>query len=146
MDRKIKVIPTLILVLGVLGISLYRPHTLIQVDQEHQLIVEIAKTQRERIYGLMFRKELAENRGMLFIYSDLAPHSIWMKNTLIPLDILWLDQQKKVVFFLDNVPICKTKQCPSYSPPPFLQTQYVLELSSGLRQKLNIQKGQTLNF
>ena len=119
---------------------------MIQVDKEHKLIVEIAKTQRERIYGLMFRKELAENRGMLFIYSDVAPHSIWMKNTLIPLDILWLNSQKKVVFFLDNVPICKTQQCPSYSPPPFIQTQYVLELSSGMRQKLNIQKGQTLNF
>jgi uncharacterized membrane protein (UPF0127 family) len=146
MNRKIRIVPTLILVLGVLCITLYRPHATIEIDKKHHLNVEIAKTQREKIFGLMFRKNIAENQGMLFIYSNFSLHSIWMKNTLIPLDIIWLDPEKKVVFFLDNVPICKSQPCPSYAPPADIKSQYVLELASGVRQKLNIQKGQRLNF
>jgi uncharacterized protein len=144
--QKIKVIPCFILMAGVLGMSFYKNVKKIQINAHEWIVLEVAKTQSEKLYGLMYRKKLAANQGMLFIYDRPQIYGIWMKNTLIPLDIIWLDTHKKVVYYLDHVPICRDKICPIYYPPNDLNTQYIIELNSGTRQRLNIQKGQALNF
>src|SRR3989344_2502586 len=59
--------------------------------------VELAKTDVEKAQGLMFREHLDRNSGMLFIYDEEGSYSFWMKNTLIPLDIIWINSQNKVV-------------------------------------------------
>ena len=69
--------------------------------------VEIADTSLERAQGLMFRAELKEYQGMLFIFPISEKHSFWMKNTLIPLDIIWIDENKKIVYIYENAQPCR---------------------------------------
>jgi uncharacterized protein len=88
--------------------------------------IEIADTADERSLGLMFRDSL--EGGMLFIYQDLGRHNFWMKNTLIPLDIIWMNEDLEVIY-VESVQPCKTESCPSYGPDE--DSMYVLELNIG---------------
>ena len=90
--------------------------------------VEIADDNISRQYGLMFRENLAKNSGMLFVFDTPAPHSFWMKNTLIPLDLLWISADKKVVDVQTLQP-CQKDPCPSYRPQA--DALYVLEINAG---------------
>lgn len=101
--------------------------------------VETARTQEERARGLMFRENLSENRGMLFVFEEEGIHPFWMKNTLIPLDIIWIDSNKKIVYISRDTQPCKTEFCQSYNPNK--AAKYVLEINGGLADKLNIKEG-----
>ena len=100
--------------------------------------VEIADTQLERAQGLMFRKELKENSGMLFIFTESDKHSFWMKNTFIPLDIIWIDENFKIVYIYENAQPCRDI-CDSITPSK--DARYVLEINSGLAEKYNFNMG-----
>lgn len=78
-------------------------------------LVELAKTPEERQKGLMYRKYMAENNGMLFIFNHSDIYNFWMKDTRIPLDILWIDENFKIVKVLTAEP-CITDPCPTYQP------------------------------
>ena len=104
---------------------------------------EIAVSDEERAKGLMFRESLSENAGMLFVFQDLDYHGFWMKNTLIPLDILWLNERKEIVYWVTADP-CKKDPCSSYSP--FQKAKYVLEVAGGFAKKHRLQIGQKLEF
>ncbi len=90
---------------------------------------ELAITEAERAKGLMFREKIAPDQGMLFCFEQEDTHAFWMKNTLIPLDILWLDRDRRIVHMERNVPPCKADPCPSY--PSLRPALYVLELGAG---------------
>jgi len=108
-------------------------------DVQVRFRVEVAKTARERARGLMDRETMARSRGMLFVYE--APHraSFWMKNTIIPLDILFLDETGRVRTIAKNtVP---------YSLDPILGgdgIKYVLEINAGLSSKFRLSEGAVL--
>jgi len=106
--------------------------------REHCFSVEIAKTKLSQAKGLMFRRELDENKGMLFVFNKESLRSFWMKNTLIPLDIIWLSQDFVVVDVLTAEP-CRSENCSSYSPSG--SAQYVLEINAGLAKKYSIGQG-----
>ena len=91
--------------------------------------LEIADSEPSRARGLMFRPELPEKSGMLFIFPSEGIYSFWMKNTLIPLDIIWLDKDLRVVYIKSFVPPCKSYDCPSYNPE--VKARYVLEVNAG---------------
>lgn len=101
--------------------------------------VEVAADDSTRQQGLMFRDRLADDRGMIFIFPSIGEYAFWMKNTLIPLDMIWLDDQRKVVRVSHDVPPCKADPCPSY--PPNVQARYVLELAAGMAAKHNVKEG-----
>ncbi len=107
--------------------------------------VEIADDDAERAQGLMFRDSMPADRGMLFVHDGEAPLAYWMKNTRIPLDILYFDRQRKLVSQQRDVPPCSLgDRCPSYpSDEPAL---YVLELNAGEAARLNLQDGVELTF
>ncbi|MBF0548985.1 MAG: DUF192 domain-containing protein [Deltaproteobacteria bacterium] len=97
---------------------------------------ETADTPEKKVRGLMFRKELAKGAGMLFIYPEDEELTFWMKNTLIPLDIIFFSQDMRVVGILHNLPPCKTDPCPNYqSPAP---AKYALEINAGLADTLGL--------
>lgn len=106
------------------------------------LSVEIADSDGERAQGLMHRKTLEDGKGMLFIFPNSEPRNFWMKNTLIPLDILFFDSGKKVVKTIENMAPCRTANCPFYfSAAPAM---YALELSAGSIKKYSVKKGDEL--
>jgi uncharacterized membrane protein (UPF0127 family) len=108
------------------------------------LQVEIARTPMERTRGLMFRTDLPEDHGMLFIFDRPGKNQFWMKNTLIPLDILWMDDRKRVVHIEYQVPPCKLDPCPVYGPS--VESHYVLEVKAGVVHKRGLRVGIPLQF
>ena len=107
--------------------------------------VEIADDDAERSRGLMFRDELDANSGMIFIHDEEVPQAYWMKNTKIPLDILYFDRSRKLVSASERVPACSLgDQCPPFpSNGPAL---YVLELNAGLVESMGVKPGDELVF
>ena len=101
--------------------------------------VELARTPEQITTGLMNRASLAETKGMLFIFENNGNHMFWMKNTLIPLDMIWLDQDGTVIYIEHSVEPCKTQTCPTYGPG--FASKYVLETNAGYVLKNNIKVG-----
>jgi len=108
------------------------------------LQVEVMVNDEDRAMGLMFRPSLAEDRGMLFIFEQPAFHGIWMKNCKFPIDILWLDDQRKVVHLAENVPPCKAEPCPVYEP--LRRASYVVELNAGAARREKALLGASVSF
>lgn len=105
--------------------------------------VQIADNDETRTRGLMFVRELPEDSGMLFIHDQQEPIAYWMKNTYIALDILYFDEQFKLVSAQLNVPPCPDQvQCPNY--PSDAPAKYVLELNAGIAEKIKLKKNDQL--
>ena len=111
---------------------------------EHCFSVELAKTKISQAKGLMFRRELDESKGMLFVFKEDDFRSFWMKNTLIPLDIIFCNKNKEVVSISRNVQPCETEECESIKSKQ--KAQYVLELNANIADKINLKTGDKLNF
>lgn len=106
--------------------------------------VEVAENFLQQTRGMMFRKSLQEDKGMLFIFSKEAIYLFWMKNTKIPLDIIWINSDNKIVFIAENSLSCDNSKCPQIIPPQ--KAKYVLEINGKLCQKLNIKVGDSVNI
>ncbi len=106
--------------------------------------VEVAQKEEELHRGLQFRKSLDPNSGMLFVFQKSWPYAFWMKDTLIPLDMVWMDYSRRVVHIEQNVPPCTADPCPNY--PPQHEALYVLEVNAGYVAKLGLQSGDTAEF
>ncbi len=118
------------------------PHADVSLPDRTTIRAEIAATEPERERGLMFRESLPQNAGMLFVFDEPGLHAFWMKNTLIPLDMLWLDTGGRIVSIAESAQPCKTPECPTY--PPHAQASYVLEVNSGFTKKHQLRVGDTL--
>ena len=103
---------------------------------------EVVEKESDLALGMMFRKFLDESRGMLFVFSEYKNHPFWMKNTLIPLDIIWLDEDMRVVYIGENQEPCSEKICKVINPVE--KSKYVLELNAGTAQKINLKIGDKL--
>lgn len=100
---------------------------------------ELADTLEERTVGLMYREQLDEDKGMFFVFDESKIWGFWMKNTYIPLDMIWISEDFKVVYIAHAVP-CLNETCISYRPDK--EAKYVLEINSGMTDKYNITLGQ----
>ena len=106
------------------------PSTPVAMPDGTEVQAELAGTFPERQRGLMFRRELPANQGMLFLFEDSGRYGFWMLNTLLPLDILWLDSERRIVFISENTPPCPQGTfCPTYGSD--VVAQFVLELAAG---------------
>ncbi len=112
---------------------------------------QVAHTPAQRARGLMYKNFLGKNKGMLFVFDDDAPRNFWMKNTLIPLDMIFADETGTVVSVSENVRPCaevlrvtKAGVCPSYSS--VFPARYVLEINAGLAQAHHIQAGSRMDI
>jgi len=113
----------------------------VELNGKHY-IVEIADDTVSREQGLMYRTQLEDGHGMLFIFPAPQKLTFWMKNTLIPLDILFFDNQRQLINFHQRVPPCKSAPCPVY--PSLDKAQYVLELNAGVAEKIGVKAGDEL--
>jgi hypothetical protein len=78
--------------------------------------IEIADTPASRQQGLMFRENLPQDQGMLFVFDTPSDYRFWMKNTKLTLDMIWINQNYQIVHIESNVPPCTADPCPSYGP------------------------------
>lgn len=107
--------------------------------------VELADDEAKRERGLMFRDELPADHGMLFLHDREEPLAYWMKNTRIPLDILYFDTGRRLVSQQRDVPPCTLGDgCPPY--PSDAPARYVLELNAGQAQSLKLKPGDELHL
>ena len=106
--------------------------------------VELATDDPTRSQGLMYRDHLADDRGMLFLFPESGEYPFWMKNTIIPLDMIWIDDRLRIVHVSANVPPCKADPCPNY--PPNAVAKSVLELGAGVAAKHRLANGQVVRF
>lgn len=105
----------------------------VQINDETYFL-EIAKSREQRLHGLMFRRDLDSRNGMLFIYPKSAKHQIWMKNTLIELNVLWIDETGKVLD-IQRLEPCQLNPCVSYGINK--PSKYIIELN-GLTHNIEV--------
>lgn len=106
--------------------------------------VEVATTPAEQAHGLMDRTSMPASHGMLFVFPEAQPLTFWMKDTLIPLDMLFFDDAHRLVAIHADVPPCKADPCQVY--PSVVPARYVLELNAGTAAKLGLRKGDIIGF
>jgi uncharacterized protein len=107
--------------------------------------VEIAETPETWERGLMERASLDPNAGMLFIFPDISPRAFWMMNTLIPLDMLFIDATRRVINIQENaLPCAAPRRCPTYNSTA--PAKYVLEIPGGRARALGLQAGDQVHF
>jgi hypothetical protein len=117
----------------------------IKIANQATILLEVARTQEEQSTGLMYRRELADNRGMLFEFNPPRHVNFWMKNTLIPLDMIFLHRGEIKHIALD-VPPCEGDPCPTYGPPPKIDIDRVLELRGRRSEELGLKVGDRLKI
>ncbi|MBU4274316.1 DUF192 domain-containing protein [Patescibacteria group bacterium] len=105
---------------------------------------EIANTPKTREKGLMFRENIEQNEGMLFIFPEEDIYSFWMKDTLISLDIIWLNSNKEIVFISRNNQPCADEPCSFINPET--KAKYVLEINAGIAQETKISVGDKMEL
>jgi uncharacterized membrane protein (UPF0127 family) len=108
------------------------------------LQAEVMVKDEDRAMGLMFRPSLPADRGLLFLFEDLDFHGIWMKNCRFPIDIVWLDEERRVVHLAEAVPPCKADPCPVYQP--MKKAAYVVEINAGQARREKATLGSRLEF
>ena len=123
------------------------PMGTIKVD-DIPLQVMIADTEPRRVRGLMFEDQLPFDQGMIFVFEESGLYSLWMLNMQFSLDMIWFDQDGKVVHIEKNIPPCKTAleitTCQSIIPD--VEAVYILEVTSGFVDKNNITNNSVLSI
>ncbi len=110
----------------------------------HIFQLEIASTPEQWVKGLMFRKFLPKNSGMLFLYPKEDYYAIWMKNCFISLDLIWLDSKGRVVYIVESAPPCREEPCTVYEP--MMKAKFVIELNAGTVKKLRLKLGDRISI
>ena len=110
--------------------------TIVSVTGPHRFMVEIAETPGQMEQGLMFRRSLAPDAGMLFDFKQPTVATMWMRNTLIPLDMLFVDQQGLIVNIAQRA-VPQSDQTIAAAAP----VRVVIELNGGTAERLGIQPG-----
>ena len=108
---------------------------------QEKLTIEIADNEAETTQGLMYRRSMPDSCGMVFIFPDSQPRNFWMKNTYLPLDILFLDESKKIVTIQANRTPFSEEQIPSFE-----NARFVLEVNAGYCKRKGIEKGDVVRW
>jgi uncharacterized membrane protein (UPF0127 family) len=132
-------------VVGQVGQDLELPNKVNITVNNFNLTAEIAVTPEEQSKGLSIKEDLQENQGMIFPYKAPKVLAFWMKDMKFPIDIFWLDSDKRVVHIEKNLQPCNPfLPCPSFSPDT--KAQYVLETVAGLSDRIDIKIGTQVDF
>ena len=140
LGRRIK---ELLFILFLLWIPIAHSQSLLKIPlyfHHKEIWVEVARTPEERNHGLMARKHLGKDEGMLFIFEREDYHGFWMKDTLIPLSIAFIDKEGRIVWMTDMKPQTLDSHVP---PRPIL---YALEMNKGWFSSCGIKSGDFVRF
>ena len=104
-------------------------HYLLTFPDGTRVVAEIAQSDAERLLGLIFKEKLPADMGMLFIFEEQDRHRLWTKNVRFPIDLIWLDSERRVIGFEENLMPCRQDPCPTYATKQ--QALYALEIPTG---------------
>lgn len=118
----------------------------VQLPDGARIEAETKLTPEGQAQGMMFRTSLPEDKGMLFIHGTVEKRGYWMFQCEIPLDIIWMDRDRRIVEISADTPPCReaAEKCPSYGGS--VPSLFVLELAAGVAKKHNLKLGDTLRF
>lgn len=111
---------------------------------DHKFYVEVADDSDERQLGLMDRESLDDDKGMIFVYEEEQKVAFWMKNTLISLDMVFLDDDLEVIDYFTDVPPCKADPCPHYIPQG--NAKFIIELNAGKISEIALKRGDRVEY
>ncbi len=106
---------------------------------------EVADTPEKLLFGLAFRQSLSPDEAMIYIFPESGPHRVWTKEFQFPIDVIWVDESKVIVYVEQDVPPCLTNDCPWYGPPP-KDARYVIEANAGFISQERVEVGNRLKF
>jgi uncharacterized membrane protein (UPF0127 family) len=129
---------------AVTGGSPVVPRGTVTLPGGRSLSVEVADTPAKQARGYMFREEVPEGEGMVFLMDRLDIHPFWMKNCLVSLDIIWMDEDWRIVHIEESVPPCREDPCPSVAP--MRKSRYILEVAGGQSRNLRLEEGDRLRY
>lgn len=111
-----------------------------------KISAEVMVLEMDMMRGMMFRDSLDADKGMLFAHAQPGTYAYWMYQVRIPLDIIWMDTNHRIVEISANTPPCKSKasECPKYGGTA--TAQFVLELAGGMAGKYGLREGQFISF
>ena len=143
---------TLGILIGGISLEVVTPHqtyrqvkaTFLSDKGAFSFDAEVAESQAQVILGLMRRPQLGQAKGMLFVFPDVSLRYFWMKNTLIPLDIIFISDTKRIVYIAQQAQPCPQPPCPTYDSQQL--AQYVMEINGGLSQELGLKAGDRVEF
>jgi len=130
-------------ILFLLWTPITRSQSLLKIPlyiHDREIRVEVAQTPGERSYGLMGRKHLGKDEGMLFIFESEDYHGFWMKDTYVPLSIAFIDKDGRIVWMTDMKPLTSDSHVP---PKPIL---YALEMNRGWFTSHGVNVGDVVRF
>ena len=135
-----------VLALGCMGVASDEHEDLLPVTLPNgtKFFVEVADTDHSREQGLMHRDHLPRDSGMLFVFEHEQIWAFWMKNTLIPLDVVWLDAEGVIVDVAEHMKPCMTMPCTHYRPDHV--SSFALEIPAGRYAEEGLQVGMRLIF
>jgi len=118
-------------------------HATVRFPASRVITAVLADTPERSMYGYMFHPEVKEDEGMLFVYPESASHPFWMKNTLVPLDIVWMDESFTILYIEAPAKPCTADPCATYGTPRL--SRYVLELRAGTAHREGLKPGDRLS-
>lgn len=110
-------------------------------DTIRKIEIEVADNDDERMQGMMYRRSMDDTKGMLFIFPNEEPQSFWMKNTVIPLDIMFVNSKKEIIKIHKNTIPFSEKSLPSEKP-----ATYVVEVRGGFTDEYGIKESDVISF
>jgi len=110
-----------------------------------KLQAEVADTPEKLLFGLAFRESLPENGGMIFLFEKSDLHKVWTKGFQLPVDLIWVDESKHIVYVKEAVQPCMKDPCPWHGPPPE-NARYIIEANMGFVQRAEAVIGTKLVF
>jgi uncharacterized membrane protein (UPF0127 family) len=120
-------------------------HYLLTFPDGTRVVAEIADSDAERLLGLIFKEKLPDGMGMLFIFEEPDYHRLWTKNVLFPIDLIWLDPDRRIIGWEENLLPCRQDPCPTYAPKQ-QRALYALEIPTGFVKQHDLKTNMQIVF
>jgi uncharacterized protein len=141
--KKIIVLFSVVIIIILIAICSF-PKTGSVCLEEKCFEVEVVSNDKKRALGLMFRESLDQNKGMLFVFKEEDNYSFWMKNMEFPLDIIWINKEREIVFIEKYAQPCEGDFCDKILSDK--KAKYVLELNAGITDDLLLKEGDRITI